>query len=199
MTDETGRLVLVTGARAAGKTAVAHALARYLPRAVHLDGEVLAGFVVTGSAPAVLPLSRDALEQVYLRWSAAIAVAETYQRAGFDVVVSDSVVGDLFADFVDFVSPEPLHVVMLAPTLATLRAREQARGRRDGHDPRGARDQRDPADSATFETLAASVAQTPRVGLWLDTSGMSLQVTVAQILGRLGEARIDTTEPLASA
>ena len=82
MTDETGRLVLVTGARAAGKTAVAHALARYLPRAVHLDGEVLAGFVVTGSAPAVLPLSRDALEQVYLRWSAAIAVAETY-----DVVV----------------------------------------------------------------------------------------------------------------
>ena len=153
-----GRLVLVTGERAATQATIAHGLARALPRAVHIDGDVIAGLVVSGAAPPGPPLTRDGLEQLYLRWSAAIAVAETYQQAGFDAIISDTVLGELFADFVDFVSPAPLHVVALG-------------------------------------AAGPALARTPRVGLWLRTAGVSPEVTVTEILARLDEARIDTSEP----
>ncbi|WP_226344483.1 AAA family ATPase [Agilicoccus flavus] len=179
-----GRLVLVTGAQAAGKTTVGRALARSLPRAVHVDGDAIAALVVSGAVEVELPLTRDALEQLFLRWNAAIAVAETYQRAGFDAVISDNVFGELFEDFVDFVSPAPLHVVMLCPDLDTLRARDEGRPTR-GY-----------AGTITVEALAEGVADTPRAGLWLDTSGMSVEVTVAEVRARLDEALLDTTGPL---
>lgn len=117
MSERVGRLILVTGAAGSGTTTVGAALAAGLPRAVHVDGDAVAGFVVSGAVPTRPPLTRDALEQLYLRWSAAIAVAETYAQAGFDAVISDTVTGELFADFVDFVSPAPLHVVTLGPDL----------------------------------------------------------------------------------
>lgn len=66
--------------------------------------------------------------------------------------------GELFADFVDFVSPAPLHVVALG-------------------------------------AAGPALARTPRVGLWLRTAGVSPEVTVTEILARLDEARIDTSEP----
>lgn len=170
MDDAPSRLVLISGAAADGRAAVGATLARSLPRAVHVDGEAIAAFVVSGAVPARLPLSRDALEQLYLRWSAAIGVAETYQQAGFDVVISDNVVGELFADFVDFVSPAPLHVVILCAPIT-----------------------RDAVEESVAQV--AQVAQTPRVGLWLDPSGMSVEVAVAQILDRLDEALVHTGTP----
>lgn len=180
MTDAPGRLLLVTGARAAGKTVVGAALARSLPRAVHVDRDAIADLVVSGGVPMHLPLSRDALEQLYLRWSAAIAVAETYQQAGFDVVMSDDVFGELFADFVDFVRPAPLHVVMLCPSVGVLRARQATATEQE----------------PSVEDVVAEVARTPLVGLWLDPSGMSVEVIVAQIRDRLREALIDTNAAL---
>ena len=46
-----GRLFLVTGAQAAGKTTVAQALARRLERAVAIDGDVFDHMVVSGRDP----------------------------------------------------------------------------------------------------------------------------------------------------
>ena len=48
-----------------------------------------------------------------LRWSAALAVAETYQLEGFDAVVAEDALGDRLEDFLDLVEPEPVHVVVV--------------------------------------------------------------------------------------
>ena len=47
------------------------------------------------------------------RLCAGIAVGETYQRAGFDAVLSERVSGDFLTDLLDFVDPAPVHLVML--------------------------------------------------------------------------------------
>ena len=118
-----GRLVLVTGAPGAGKTTVARAVAARLPRAVHVDGAAIHDMVVTGEVTMTLPAPPEAVEQLFLRWLGSIAVAETYQQAGFDAVISDTVLGDFLDDFIDFVSPAPLHLVVLNPSPETATRR----------------------------------------------------------------------------
>lgn len=115
--DETrrGRLFLVTGARASGTTAVGAALARSFDRAVAIDAAVFDHMVVAGHATYREPPRAEQLRQLFLRWSAAIATAETYQLEGFDAVISDAVLGGHLEDFLDLASPETLHLVVLDP------------------------------------------------------------------------------------
>lgn len=121
-----GRLLLVTGAPGTDRTTVAYAVAARLPRAVHVDAQAVHEMVVSGAVPmpewmtepTSEPAPPEAVEQLFLRWLAGIAVAETYQRAGFDAVISDEVPGDFLDDLLDFVSPAPLHLVVLDPAAA---------------------------------------------------------------------------------
>ena len=188
MTDERppGRLVLVTGAQAAGKTTVARAVAARLPRAVHVDGAAIHAMVVTGEVPLTLPAPPEAVEQLFLRWLGSIAVAETYQRAGFDAVISDTVFGDFLEDFLDFVSPAPLHLVVLNPSAETLRAREAGRGTSGTNE----------ADEAVpVDALHDAVDRdTRRVGLWLDTSIQDVTETVEVVLSRLADALVEPND-----
>lgn len=77
--------------------------------------------VVAGRAPYREPPQAEQLRQQFLRWSAAIATAETYQLEGFDAVISDTVLGDRLEDFLDLVSPESLHLVVLLRERLDLR------------------------------------------------------------------------------
>ncbi len=174
-----GRLIVVTGAQAAGKTTAAYAVAARLPRAVHVDGDAIHRMVVSGKVPMTLPAPAPAVEQLFLRWLAGIAVAETYQRAGFDAVVSDNIFGKFLEDFLDFVAPAPVHLVVLNPTVEVLREREAGR-EKSGYD-----------EVVTVEALWRSVNEdTQRVGLWLDTSQQSVVQTANEVLDRLDEALV---------
>jgi hypothetical protein len=55
----------------------------------------------------------DRFRELLLRWSACIAVAETYQLEGFDAVITDVVLGDRLEDFLDLVAPEPVHLIVV--------------------------------------------------------------------------------------
>jgi hypothetical protein len=108
-----GRLVVVTGAPDDVRTGVAGGLARRFERGVVVDGAVLDAMVVSGRTSAAGPARLDELRLWMLRCSAAIATAETYQLEGFDVVVTDDLLGDRLEDFLDLAAPEPVHVVVL--------------------------------------------------------------------------------------
>jgi hypothetical protein len=109
-----GRLLLVTAGRPRDRATLASAVATRLGRAVIVDGTALEQAVTAGGAAGWgEPPTSEQLRMRLLRWSAALAVAETYQLEGFDAVVAEDALGDRLEDFLDLVEPEPVHVVVI--------------------------------------------------------------------------------------
>ncbi len=110
-----GRLVLVTGADGASLGRLARAIGERLGGSVVVDGRVLDAMLVdptpdesAGEASGVGLVRRQ-----LLRWSAGLALAETYLIEGFDVVVADRVEGDRLEDYLDLAAPRPVHLVVV--------------------------------------------------------------------------------------
>jgi len=127
----TGRLIVITGAQAAGKSTLGHAVADLLPKAVHVDGDAIHGFVVSGAVPYDVPPPPGATEQLLLRYAGAIAVCRVYRSAGFDAVFTDNIFGSLLVDvltlaFADAMTAD-LRLVVLDPDADVLDERERSR------------------------------------------------------------------------
>ncbi|MGW5238883.1 hypothetical protein ACWEOW_08120 [Monashia sp. NPDC004114] len=108
-----GRLVVVTGSPEPVRTRLAGELARRFEHGVLVDGTTFDAMVVSGRTSSTGPPGLDELRLRMLRFSAAIATAETFQLDGFDVVVTDDLLGDRLEEFLDLAAPEPVHVVVL--------------------------------------------------------------------------------------
>jgi energy-coupling factor transporter ATP-binding protein EcfA2 len=181
----TGRLVIITGAQAAGKSTLGHAVAALLPRAVHVDGDVIHGFVVSGEVRYDVPPPPGATEQLLLRYAGAIAVARVYRSAGFDAVVTDNIFGSLVADvltlaFADTMTAD-VRLVVLDPEPDVLADRERERPKK-GY-----------TESITVSMLVSAVREdTPRIGLWLDNGRQTVEESAAEIVARMDtEAVVD--------
>ncbi|MGW4498147.1 AAA family ATPase [Micromonospora sp. NPDC004336] len=169
---EAPSVVLITGIMAAGKSTVAEALARRLPRSVHLRGDVFRRMVVSGREEMSAEPSEEAWRQLRLRYDLAASAADGYAAAGFTVVLQDVVLGADLPAMVDRIRHRPLAVVVLAPSAEAVAVREEARDKTGyGGWPVADLD-------ATFR------AETPRLGLWLDTSAQTPAQTVDEILAR---------------
>ncbi|MEU2667092.1 AAA family ATPase [Micromonospora sp. NBC_01740] len=169
---ETPSVVLISGIMAAGKSTVAEALARRLPRAVHLRGDVFRRMVVSGREEMTAEPSAEAWRQLRLRYDLAASAADRYAAAGFTVVLQDVVLGAELPAMVDRIRHRPLAVVVLAPSPEAVAAREEAREKK-GY-----------GDWPVADLDADFRAQTPRIGLWLDTSALTPTRTVDEILAR---------------
>ncbi|MEV0676447.1 AAA family ATPase [Actinosynnema sp. NPDC050436] len=169
-------VVLVTGIQAAGKSTVAQALAERLPRSAHVRGDVYRRMVVGGRAEMGPEPSGEAVRQLRLRHDLAAATADAYFGAGFTAVVQDVVLGEYLPYLVDRIRSRPLLVVVLAPTPSVIADREAGRGKRA-------------YDEWTVHALDRVLREeTPRLGLWLDTSAQTPEQTVAEVLDRWSEA-----------
>lgn len=170
-------LVLVTGVMAAGKSTVAQALAESLPRAVHLRGDLFRRMIVTGREPITDPLRPEAEAQLVLRYQLSIGVAARYREAGFTVVWQDVIVGRLLEDVLRW-GPRPMNLVVLCPSSTAVAAREAGRSKvgygSDGVDP--------------LDPVLRS--ETPRVGLWLDSTGLNVSETVDALYAGANRAHI---------
>ena len=173
LTDE-HVVVLITGISASGKSTVAQLLAERFARGVHVKGDVFRRMVVRGRAEMTAEPSEEAWRQLRLRYRLGAATADAFFEMGFSVVVQDVVLGPVLEEYVTAIRSRPLVVVVLAPVPSVVAAREEGRAKvayRDGH-----------LGIAALDTSLRS--ETPRFGLWLDTSDQTPQQTVDEIVAR---------------
>ncbi|MGL4964564.1 MAG: AAA family ATPase [Inquilinus sp.] len=170
-------ILVVTGIMAAGKSTVAQALAERLPRAVHLRGDLFRRMIVSGRVEVTPDLPAEAMRQLDLRHDLAATVAGRYAEAGFTVIWQDVILGPTLARIVELLRGRSFGVVVLCPSPEAVAGREAGRAK-TGY---GAWT---PAD------LDRGLrADTPRLGLWLDSSGLTVGETVDAILARIDETR----------
>lgn len=178
---QTGLLIVVSGATASGKTTIGHEIALRRDRAIHIDGDFIQSLVVSGSITMDIPPPPGALEQLRLRFRAALSLANLYRNEGFDAIVSDNLFEDEAQRFL--VSARQSHpsrsvyFVMLNPSIEAIWQRYNQR-------PGGGY-----TANLTPEVLKAAVERTVRVGLWLDNSSQSAAQTADEVLRRLPEAQ----------
>ncbi|AXG12354.1 AAA family ATPase [Intrasporangium calvum] len=175
---DTPQTIVVTGVMAAGKSTVSQLLAERFTRAVHLRGDEFRRVVVRGRVDLSPHGDPEAERQLALRHRLAAHTANIYVDAGFTVVVQDLFVGTTLEPFLAQLT-EPVSLVMLAPDVSTVMRRESERTKTGYGDLWSIRD---------FDLKVRT--ETPKIGLWLDSSQQTPDETVDEILHRLAEARI---------
>jgi predicted kinase len=173
------QLILITGIMAAGKSTVAQHLAERLPRSVHLRGDLFRRMIVNGRAELGFELTAEALAQLKVRYRLAALVAHEYLAAGFSVVYQDIIIGKGLTEVLSLYAEHPFHLVVLCPSPAAVAAREAGRSK-TGYG--------DPAWIEQFDQVLRT--ETPRLGLWLDTSNLTVEETIDRILIDLAQARV---------
>jgi predicted kinase len=165
-------VLLITGIQAAGKSTVAQLVAEQLDRSVHLRGDQFRRMIVTGRADMTPDPAPEAIRQLRLRHRITASVADQYCRAGFTVVAQDIILGEHLTEMVRWIRSRPLLVVVLAPEPAAVAAREAGRAKTAYGD-------------YTVASLDAALRRdTPRIGLWLNTTDQTPGQTAAEILRR---------------
>jgi cytidylate kinase len=163
---------------ASGKSTVSQALAERLPRAAHVRGDLFRRMIVSGREDYAPDAGDEAENQLRLRHGLSASTADAYAQAGFTAVVQDVVLGERLTAYVDLFRTRPLHVVVLAPSPEAVAAREAGRAK-TGY------------GAWTVAELDGVLREaTPRLGLWLDTTGLSVGETVEAILAGRERARV---------
>ncbi len=164
------QLFVVTGVMAAGKSTVAESLAARFPRSAHVRGDSFRRFVVNGYEAMTPDPTPQAINDLRLRHKLAAAAADTYVEAGFTTVVQDIIIGRELQRFIDMLRTRPVGVVVLTPSPEVVACRESARSK-TGYTT---------FTPAMFD--AELRAETDRIGLWIDTSELTVDNTVDTIL-----------------
>jgi predicted kinase len=173
-------VILITGIMAAGKSTVAQGVAERLPKSVHLRGDLFRRMIVNGRAEMHPDEDGEATEQLRLRYRLAATAADLYCAAGFTVVYQDVILGPMLDEVVHLFGAWPLRVVVLCPSPEVVAGREASRSK-TGY------------GAWTVEALDRALrTETPRIGLWLDTSALTPAETVDTLLAHLGLANVTT-------
>lgn len=178
-------LWLVTGVQASGKSTIAELLARHFDAGVHVRGAQFYRWVTRGWVHVGDPRLEEARRLLELRYRLAARVAEEYCAAGFTTVVQDNIYGADVTRWLENLHARPRHLVVLRPSIETVAAREHGRRLATGkvaYRP----------NESTIEELDDQLSRTSRVGLWLDTSTLTPDETINEILRRRDEATVDS-------
>ena len=183
MALEEPAIIVVSGIQGAGKSTVARSLAGRFSRAVYIEADALQRMIVSGRewvSEAGEPTD-EASRQLRLRLHNACLLARSFFDAGFSAVVDDIVIGERFDHLRADLAGLPFRLVVLAPDVATVIARDEAREHTVGE--RWARY----LDGEQRKTMAGS-------GLWVDSSGQTATETVDEVMSRLDDEGLVESE-----
>jgi chloramphenicol 3-O-phosphotransferase len=170
------KVVLVTGLQAAGKSTVAPLLAaRMGPPAATLDGDVFYRGVVAGAEIMTPDPTAEAVRQLHVRYDASALIARHYADNGFDFVCSDIILGADVERWFSRLHDVETYLIVLVPSVEAVVERELARGGGNSY-----RDWQEPGRSLAdaVRAMQTDLDETPRRGLWLDTTGQTPAETV---------------------
>ena len=171
------RIIVISGLPGVGKSTTARLLALRLPRAAHVEADNLQRLVLTGGVwPDAAGIHGEAERQLRLRLRNACLLARSFREYGFSAIVDDIVAGSRFDQLVEELDGVPFDFVMLLPAFEHVQARWRAMG--------------SPFVDAWGWIDDEIRLNTPRVGLWLDTTSLTADETVEVILDRLDEATV---------
>jgi len=167
----TAPLYVVTGAMAAGKSTVAKALVQRFEKSAHVGGDAFLRMIAKGGAVMGPVLSTEAIAQLHLRQDIAMDAVRRFVGAGFTTVYQDILIGADFVRVTKELADFSPRVVVLNPNVETL-AHRDANRHKTGY-----------GEHFPPNVLAEALqSETPREGLWLDTSAMTVDEVVEQIL-----------------
>jgi chloramphenicol 3-O-phosphotransferase len=172
-------IFLLAGAPAVGKSTTARALAAHFPKSLHIPVDDLREMVVNGIQRPGADWNKALVEQLNLARSIAVQMALTYRQAGFTVAIDDFWDPDSRLAEYDALFQE-LHSyrIMLFPSRQAAEARNLNRSgsvEAGQYIAEGIR--------LVYENLQSQLPSLSSQG-WqiVDTSGLSVEESVAQIL-----------------
>ena len=171
-------IFIVSGIPGAGKTTVSGLLARRFDRGVHLEADIFQKLIVTGGLFPNEEPKDEAWRQLRLRSKHVGMLADSFLEAGFWPIIDDVVVGLRLLDVLEDIKSRPLYFVLLLPRLDVVEQRDRAR------------EEKHVFDIWSYLDRVART-ETPKQGLWLDSSDMTAEETVDEILRRRDEALLD--------
>lgn len=171
-------IYLITGIMASGKSTIAQLLASKMEKGVHLRGDVFRRMIVSGRAEMSQQPTKEAINQLHLRYYLAAEAAKTYYDNGFTVILQDNYYGEELSRVMDMLGDRLLRVIVLCPDVDTIKKREAFRGKLGyiGFSPE--------------DLYEVFMRDTPKIGLWLDTSKQTPEETVDDILHSFEASKI---------
>lgn len=170
-------IIVLTGIQGAGKSTIGPLLAAQFERSAFIDADNLHWMIVSGQAWVTgpgEPMTPEADHQLRLRLHNSCLLATSFQSAGFTAVVADIVIGERMEHLKEELRDTRFYLIVLAPGVDSVIAREAARGKKTILGPKWAH--------YLDHELRATMTD---VGLWLDTSEQTPEETVDEIIRRV--------------